>query len=201
MIRLYFYGPPTQKHQLLAAYGTIKQVCGRADVAVSTNTEEVEANLPEETIAAHEATAAPLLDAMQAILVEGSTPDPQSGYLLAYAIAQKRPLLYLYNRGEAAPEVLRYLNVKDIPKHIVVQTYTPEKLERSVEEFLRSLGNVKVREAPRIKFTLRLTKTIDDYLDFKTRNTKKTKADYLREEIEGRMESDESWKQFLRKHR
>lgn len=200
MIRLYFYGPPTSKRQLLQVYDTIKDVCDRADVALSSNTEK-EMNLPAETIAAHEATAAPLLDAMQAIIVEGTTPDLQTGYLLAYAMAQKRPLLYLYNRGEAAPEVLRYLKPQDVAKYIVVATYTPERVESLVADFLKRFGNVKIREAPRIKFTLRLTPTIDEFLDFKVRNTKHTKADYLRDQLEKLMEADEEWLKNLRKRR
>lgn len=201
MIRAYFYGPPTTKRGLNGVYDAIKGVCQRADVVLSTNTEEEEINLPSETIAEHRATGVPLLDAMQAILVEGSTPDPQAGYLLAYALAEKRPLLYLYARGEVAPEVLRYLNLKDIPKHIVIATYAPDRVERVVEDFLRQLGDIKIREVPRIKFTLRLTTTIDQYLDFKTRNTKKAKADYLREDIEQRIEQDEEFQRFLRKRK
>ncbi|MBI4092682.1 MAG: hypothetical protein HY420_02030 [Candidatus Kerfeldbacteria bacterium] len=201
MIRAYFYGPPTTKRDLNDVYEVIKDVCQRADVALSTNTEKEEINLPSETIAEHRATGVPLLDAMQAILVEGTTPDPQAGYLLAYALAEKRPLLYLYSRGEVAPDVLRYLNLKDIPKHIVIATYSKDRVEKLVEDFLRQLGDIKIREVARIKFTLRLTRTIDDYLDFKTRNTKLSKADFLREDMDKRMKADEEFQQHLRKRR
>ncbi len=201
MIRAYFYGPPTKNQALLDAYDAIKGVCERADIVLSSNTEPEEANLPPEIVAQHEATAVPLLDAMQAIIVEGSTPDPQAGYLLAYALAQKKPLLYLYTRGEVAPEVLRYLNLKDIPHHIVIATYRPDGVEKQVEEFLKSVGDVKIREKPDIKFTLRLTRSMDEYLDFKTRNTKLSKADFLRDHIEGLVEQDDDWKKRLRKRR
>lgn len=201
MIRCYFYGPATNKAALKEAYQTIKTVCHRADIVLSTNTERDGVNLPEETIAEHRASAAPLLDAMQAVIVEGTTPDPQAGYLLAYAIAQKKPLLYLYSRGEVAPDVLRYLNLKDVPNHVRIATYRPATLETDVESFLRSLGSLKVREIPRIKYTLRLTTSIDEYLDYKTRNTKLSKADYLREEIEKLIETDEAFQEFLRKRR
>jgi hypothetical protein len=196
MMRVYFYAPSTSQQSLTSAYEAITDVCQRADAVLSTNAQP---NLPPETLSQHQQSAAPLLDAMQAMVVEGSTPDPQAGYLLAYAIAEKRPLLYLYARGEVAPEVLRYLNLKDIPKHVVVTTYTPANLERTVEEFLKRFGKVKIREVPRIKFTLRLTPTIDEYLDFKTRNTKKTKADYLRDKLDKLLEDDDEFQQYLRK--
>lgn len=201
MIRLYFYGPPTGKPALRKAYTTIKDICERAEVLLSTNTAEHEVNLPTETVAEYRAAGSPLLDAMQAVIVEGTTPDPQAGYLLAYAMAEKKPLLYIYERGESAPEVLRYLNLKDIPKHITVATYRPDSLESTLTQFFSTLGDVKVREVPRIKFTLRLTSTIDEYLDYKTRNTKVSKADYLREEIDRLIERDAKYQQYLRKRR
>lgn len=201
MINLYFHGPPTVKKPLLDAYRGIKGLCTRADVMLSTNTERNAVELSSETIAQYDAAAVPLLDAMQAIIVEGTTADPQSGYLLAYALAEKRPLLYLYQRGNVAPEVLRYLNIRDIPKFITVATYRPDSLERIVTEFLGKVGQVKVREVPRIKFTLRLTETIDEYLDFKTRNTKLTKADYLRDQIESRIEQDQEFQTYLKRRR
>lgn len=200
MIRAYFYAPETSKPALLAAYDAIKAVCARADVVLSTNTEKREANLPTDTIAQLDATGVPLLSAMQAIVVEGSTPDPRTGYLLASALAEQKPLLYLYTRGEVAPDVLRYLNLKDIPRHITVATYTSRSLDDVVVGFLEKLGDVRVREAPRIKFTLRLTRTMDEYLDFKTRNTKVSKADYLREQLDRLMAEDEAFRRFLRKH-
>jgi len=201
MIRLYFYGPATSNRTLIQAYETVKDICHRSGVELSTNTGGSEINLPSETIAAHEATATPLLDAMQAIIVEGSTTDPQTGYLLAYAFAEKRPLLYLYTRGESAPEVLRFMKMKDLPKHIMVATYTTESIERVVRTFLEQLGNIKVREIPRLKFTLRLTSAMDEYLDFKTRNTKVTKADFLREKIDRLIEEDTDFQQYRRKRR
>jgi len=200
-MRVYFYGPDTGKRQLIEAYRSVKDVCGRADVMLSTNTECDEVNLSSETIARYEAAGTPLLDAMQAIIVEGTLPDPQSGYLLAYALAEKRPLLYLYQRGDVAPDVLRYLNLKDIPKFVTVATYRADSLEKLVVQFLGGVGDVKVREVPRIKFTLRLTQTIDEYLDYKTRNTKLTKADYLRDHVDTLIEHDVEFQRYLKKRR
>lgn len=201
MIKAYFYGPDTGKKQLVDAYHAVKDVCARADVMLSTNTERSEINLSTETIARYEATGTPLLDAMQAIIVEGTTPDPQSGYLLAYALAEQRPLLYLYQRGDVAPDVLRYLTLKDIPKFVTVATYRADSLEKIIIQFLGRVGDVKVREVPRIKFTLRLTQTIDEYLDYKTRNTKLTKADYLRDHVDALIEHDEEFQRYLKKRR
>lgn len=201
MMRLYFYAPPTVKKPLLEAYRMIRDVCSRADVSLSTGTGRPDAVLPPETVAEMANAGAPLLDAMQAIIVEGSTPDPQSGYLLAYALAERRPLLYLYARGDVAPDVLKYLNLKDIPKFVTVATYRPDTVEPIVERFLGRVGNVTVREVPKIKFTLRLTDTLDQYLDFKTRNTKKTKADYLRDKLEREAGENDEFQQYLKKRR
>lgn len=201
MIRLYFYGPPTTKRPLLEAYRTVRDVCNRADIQLSNGAGRFDANVPTETIAEFAAAGAPLLDAMQAIIVEGSSQDPQTGYLLAYALAEKRPLLYLYTRGDVAPDVLRYMNVRDIPKFVTIATYRPETLRTTVGQFLGRIGDVKVREVPRIKFTLRLTDTLDQFLDFRVRNTKKTKADFLREHLDREADRDEEFQRYLKKRR
>ncbi|MFH1235888.1 MAG: hypothetical protein V1685_03035 [Parcubacteria group bacterium] len=179
----------------------MRDVCSRADIQLSSSAGRIETNVSTETVAEFAAAGAPLLDAMQAIIVEGSTQDPQTGYLLAYALAEKRPLLYLYTRGEVAPDVLRYMNVRDIPKFVTVATYRPETLPTIVERFLGRVGDVRVREVPRIKFTLRLTDTLDQFLDFRVRNTKKTKADFLRDHLDREADRDDEFQRFLKKRR
>lgn len=199
MIRLYFYGPRTTNAGLRRTYQTVKTICERSLIELSSNTETREANLPSETISAYNQSGAPLLDAMQAVIVEATTSDPQIGYLLAYALAEKRPLLLLYTRGESAPDVLRYVSQRDVPKHVTIASYTERNLEAIVGEFLRTLGDVPVREVPRIKFTLRLTRTIDDFLEFKTRHSKLSKADFLRDQLERMIEQDQAFQAFLKK--
>lgn len=70
--------------------------------------------------------------------------------------------------------------------------------ERIIEQYKKSLeekGKPK-KLRPRIKFTLRITEELEQYLNFKTVNTKKSKAEYVRSLLENNMKKDEDFKKF-----
>ncbi|MBI5466631.1 MAG: hypothetical protein HY975_00235 [Candidatus Kerfeldbacteria bacterium] len=199
-MHVYFYGPRTKQPERRSAYVVIKEALRLADVYVSTNTEEEEVQVSAEVMADSRERDVPLLERMDAFLFEGTTSDPEIGFLLAHAIALKKPVLYLYQRG-SVPQVFSHLSRRELPKYINVVAYDQASLGRQVTEFLRSTSGVRLREVPRIKFTLRITSSIEEYLHFKTHNTKITKADYLRQEIEQTMEQDEEWQTYQHKRR
>ncbi|MBU1167747.1 GAF domain-containing protein, partial [Patescibacteria group bacterium] len=70
-------------------------------------------------------------------------------------------------------------------------------IEKFKDEQERKKRQTDPDKIPNIKFTLRISKEIDRYLNWKVHNTKKTKADFLREAIlEDLMEPDEEYKKF-----
>lgn len=71
--------------------------------------------------------------------------------------------------------------------------------ERIIERYKKSLrqGEKKVAKIPKIKFTLRITPEIEQYLTFKVTNTKESKAEYVRKLLEELMEKDDGYKKFL----
>ena len=75
-----------------------------------------------------------------------------------------------------------------------MQDYETKKVSDLVLQFLKSIKGAGFKEIPRIKFTLRITNTIEQYLNYKIHNTKLSKADYLREQIERIMNQDSDWK-------
>lgn len=199
-MHIYFYGPQTKQPERRSAYVVIKESLRLADVYVSTNTEADEVQVSAEVMADSREHNVPLLERMDAFLLEGTTSDPEIGFLLAHAIALKKPVLYLYQRG-SVPQVFSHLSQRELPKYIKVVAYDQATLGRQVTDFLRATSGVRLREVPRIKFTLRITPSIEEYLHFKTHNTKLTKADYLRQDIERAMEADEEWQAYQRKRR
>ncbi len=201
MIRAYFYGPPTDTSRLRESYQLIRRIVKQAGIALSSNTQSPEADLDPEETRLVESRGGSLLDMMNAIIIEGSTADPEVGYLLAYAVAQKRPTLFLAEKGSSGRQILRYLDERKIPKVCQIRTYGPKNLEWILTEFLKTLGEGEVKEIPRIKFTLRITPTIEEYLDWKTRNTKTKKADYLREEIDHIIQKDDAFQAHLERKR
>lgn len=199
-MHIYFYGSPTKNSDLKTAYGLVKTTLAETDVYVSTNTESEEIQVSAEVMADSREHDVPLLEHMDAFIIEGTTSDPEIGFLLAHAIALKKPVLYLYRRG-IVPQVFSRLSRRELPGYIKVMAYDQEKLSSLVTHFLQSIEGVVVREVPRIKFTLRVTASIEEYLHFKTHNSKLSKADYLRERIDTLMEKDEDWQEYQRKRR
>lgn len=198
-MHIYFYGPHTTKADLRATYRQVKAVLSQTDIFVSTNTEDDEVQVSAELLAETTQSYTPLLERMDAFIIEGTTSDPETGFLLAHAMALHKPTLYLYERG-TVPQVFNHLTQRELPKHIRVVAYDSDP-SRAVMDFLRSIEGVKIREIPRLKFTLRITTSIEEYLHFKTHNTKLSKADYLREQIEGLMEKDDDWQAHQRRRR
>lgn len=199
-MHVYFYAPPTKQLDLKQAYRLIKETLSQTDLYVSTNTEAEEVQVSAEVMADSRDHDVPLLEHMDAFIIEGTASDPEIGFLLAHAIALKKPVLYLYRRG-TVPQVFSRLSQRELPGFVKVVAYSEEKLGPAVLAFLKSIEGVVIREVPRIKFTLRVTASIEEYLHFKTHNTKLSKADYLRERIEKLMEKDEEWQEYQRKRR
>lgn len=199
-MHVYFYAPPTKQPDLKQAYRLIKETLSQTDLYVSTNTEAEEVQVSAEVMADSRDHDVPLLEHMDAFIIEGTASDPEIGFLLAHAIALKKPVLYLYRRG-TVPQVFSRLSQRELPGFVKVVAYSEEKLGPAVLGFLKSIEGVVIREVPRIKFTLRVTASIEEYLHFKTHNTKLSKADYLRERIDEVMDKDEDWQEYQRKRR
>lgn len=199
-MHVYFYASPSTRSDLQRAYAAVKDVLSTTDVYVSTNTEANEVQVSAEVMATSREQDVPLLEQMDAFLIEGTLSDPEIGFLLAHAIALKKPVLYLYQRG-TVPQVFSRLSQRELPTFIKVYAYTPDNIAAAVRTFLSSIEGFHFREVPRLKFTLRITSTIEAYLHFKTHNTKDSKADYLRQRIEDMMAADQAWQEYQRKRR
>lgn len=193
----YFYAPPTNRSDLQAAYRTIKKILQESDIFLSTNTEAQEIQVSAEVKQAASGSGG-MIEHMDAIIIEGTLADPQVGFLLAQAMAMKKPTLFLYRRG-TVPFIFTHLSHKELPPFVQAIAYQDVSLADRVRAMLRTMMGRKIREIPRIKFTLRITPTIEEYLGFKVRNTKISKADFLREQIEQRMETDQEWHQQQRR--
>jgi hypothetical protein len=197
-MHVYFYAPPTKQSALREAYEAMKVALAQTDVYVSTNTDADEVQVSPEVLAESQRYDVPLLEQMDAFIIEGTSSDPEIGFLLAHAIAMKKPVLYLYQRG-TSPMIFSRLSQRELPPFVKVYAYDLEAISAKVLAFLKSIEGVVIREVPRIKFTLRVTSSIEEYLHFKTHNTKLSKADYLRERIEQQMAQDDSWAEYQQK--
>ena len=138
------------------------------------------------------------IDQMDALIIEGSRPLAESGYLIAVALAYKKPILYLTQKNQPANKNLLHLQ-KDanVAKLLRLKNYSDQTLEKILVEFLPLVERGEGRETAAIKFTLRLTRRTERYLQWKTNNTKLTKADYLRQVIEDLLRQDKDYQKFI----
>lgn len=179
-MRIYFFTPDkelteTHRHfiRILSENGT--QVL--SNVGDSSVIPESEARRLEES-------GEPLLAKVDGLVIDGSRLDPQSGYLVAYAVTNHKPVLYLMPKGIVLEESLRQLeNNRTSGRFFAMKYYSQATLEKILKDFIKKVELVSGIEVPMLKFTLRITPSIDRYLQWKTHNTTLTKADFLRKAV------------------
>jgi len=138
-----------------------------------------------------------LLEQMDALIIEATVRSPENGYLVALALTHKKPTLFLHQKGTDIDKNLLSLQKEKNTQHLLhIQSYSEDKLKNILLEFINLAEKKAGKQLPKIKFTLRITPRIERYLHWKTHNTKISKADFLREEIEKMIEKDEEFKKY-----
>lgn len=196
-MNVYLYAPEGIPSAAEDAVQSMLAILKRAEINLSTNRGD-HIDLGPESREDIESRGEMLLEAMHALIIEGTENDPQVGYLIAFGLTHKIPVLLLAQKGSDS-SIIRTLAIKKFPKHITVEHYTQDTLHAILERFLGRLANITVAETPDIKFTLRLTKTEERFLEYRTRGSKKRKADYLRTLLDGRIADDDQFRAWLRK--
>lgn len=171
---------PTLQHR----YRQIAATLARAGAAVLTNFDPV---LPVDDVT-------PVLERVDAVVIEGTLPTAEAGHLIALAVTYHKPVLYLTEGGVAVDRHLLKLshNTAVLP-WLRLQSYAVAHLPRHLANFLRDVEHDGATAGPTVKFTLRLTPAISRYLTCKAKVAKKTRADFLREFLGQLMARDESY--------
>ncbi|MFA5135405.1 MAG: hypothetical protein WC505_06505 [Patescibacteria group bacterium] len=194
-MRIYFFSPLISTAELDRNYKRIVETLRAAGVFVIASSDENNSDFKKEDLERMNESGEILLDKMDCIIIEASRPDQEIGYLLAYAISQKKPLLYLYQKGAPEKIAYGYLTRKSAPEFVRLTPYTNKDLDQKVVDFLSEAGAGRgVEEKPTVKFTLRITPTMERYLEWKSKKVKKTKADFLRDFLEEIISKDEGFK-------
>ncbi|MBU1130965.1 hypothetical protein KJ840_02425 [Patescibacteria group bacterium] len=138
---------------------------------------------------------------MNGLVVEGRGSVQEVGYLVALALAQQKPILYLLPKGAILPDQLRSLkDNKKLHKLFLLRYYSERTLNSFLIDFIDLIETGELRrEVPTIKFTLRFTPRSSRYINWKAKQKKISKADYLRKLIDGQIAGDELYQSFLRK--
>lgn len=199
MMYVYCFVPhPEQLHQRHLADEMLAALTSD-DLSVSSNIHPDTALAPS-LAATVAATHRPPLEHMDLIVVEGGREDSELGFLVAHAIATKKPILYLYPKG-TRPALFDHVGVDSLPATVVTAAYAEHHIGQVITRFLHRVIGIVIRETPNIKFTLRITDRIDRYLQSKTKDSGQTKADFLRDQIEAMMNADPQWRHHRRQEK
>jgi predicted DNA-binding protein len=146
---------------------------------------------------ATEAGALPM-DKVDALLIYGQKLDAQAGYWLAWAVSKNKDVLCLLPEGTKLDAALEHLLTDSVAsKKLHLERYQAKDVLDKVANFLESFGQENLSELYNIKYTLRLSRKINEYLDWKSAATSIDKATWLRENIQGLMEGDKDWQSYL----
>jgi hypothetical protein len=119
-----------------------------------------------------------------AVLMRASPEDSQSTYLIALALAKQKPVIYLYSKGQKIDGSIDQLRQDDSFKRLLrLVEFTTATLDRDVAKAIAAVEDHAMVEQPSIKFTLRITPSMERYLQWKSKKTGLSKADFLRQVV------------------
>jgi predicted HicB family RNase H-like nuclease len=142
-------------------------------------------------------------DQIEAVIIEGTHIASDTVYIIATALAYKKPVLYLMEKGHQIPDQLSYIRKdKNLGKNFYLKFYksTGKEVEKVIFDFLGLLESGSlIKEKVNVKFTLRISPRIERYLNWKALNIKKSKAQYVRDVLNKTATEDKNYKSFLKK--
>ncbi len=142
-------------------------------------------------------------DQIEAVIIEGTYTFSDTIYIIATALAYKKPVLYLMEKGHIIPDQLEYIRKdENLGENFFLKFYKKDKksIEDTILDFLELLESGSLlTEKVNVKFTLRISPRTERYLNWKSLGVKKSKARYLRETLDKMMKEDPKYKTFLKK--
>lgn len=199
-MKIYFFGNLHSTPQLARKFSRVISILENNGIQVYSNVKEkqIPAYEREKVFQKEES----FIEYVDALIAEGTNPSFESTHLIALAIAHKKQVLYLVEKEKYIDNnLLKLQNNRRAKRFFKINFYTDINLDAIILDFLQIIEKrgVMAKEKPEIKFTLRITSKIEQYLKWRTHNTNISKADFLRGEIEKMIEKDEEFKKFLEK--
>lgn len=198
-MKIYFACDNQANEKYQKAYAGILQLLSDAGVIVMSNTASKHiSSLTANDLQRISQTGEIMMDRVDGVIIEGSNDIPESGYLIALALAHQKPVLYLSERGKSISKNLLHLQKgKEASRLLYLEYYELKSFKKVIFEFLKKIEKGDVKQKANIKFTLRINPRIEKYLSWKTHNTKVTKADFLRELIEQIIDNDPDYQKYF----
>lgn len=138
------------------------------------------------------------LEKSDVVILHDEKIDSKFSYLIASALAYNKKILCIFPKGaKLQTDFEDLVNTHDLSKKVDMQFYEND-LVYQVAQFLKLLDAVDTKETFNIKFTLRISKKLADYMNWKSAHRNIKKADWLRHKIEQMMKNDEEYNDFLK---
>lgn len=164
------------------------------DICVSNRAQVL---LHEEAIARrkHKNHGLSFLDEVDMLILEVTKRTQDIQFILAHALLLQKPTLCLYVKNSPPRDVMSYVRKQPYPRSIKTFSYTPDTMALSVRRFLAQYTtNPDEREELQpTKYTIRLTRRDDHYLQWLAKKNRTTKAKMLRRIISETVENDEDY--------
>jgi len=120
--------------------------------------------------------------------------DSHSSYLLAMGLAQNKDVICFVPKGKKIdPTLQTFLDNKILAKKLHLIFYEQKNVLKGIEDFFESFDLEKLNEVVNIKYTLRLSNQINDYLNWRAKKSGIPKADWIREQIRKIMLTDKDY--------
>lgn len=129
------------------------------------------------------------LDRVDMVIIEATQSFEHIYNLLGKAAIMQKPVLCIYKKDEPPHELLSLLDKSSKSQYVFAQAYTEKTLPDIVQRFVSKI-NGKIVETPNIKFTLRLTPSLDRYLERVAQEKNVSKADFVRSMISEKQNKD-----------
>ena len=140
------------------------------------------------------------LEEVDALIILGDELDANGSYFVAWALSQNKHILFLLSKQPSANQTLQTLKKnKNFSDKVNIVIYQPDDLQQILLDFLQKLDQDSGRDAVNIKYTLRISPKISDFLTWKAKHDEIRKADWLRKLITEMMQNDQAYQQFLNK--
>ncbi len=133
-------------------------------------------------------------DRIEAVIINGNENIVEASYVIAVAIAKQKSVLFLLEKGSLVPESIKDFRADKKMRNLFHLAFvTPEKLYKQVQDFIEKAEG-ETKEYPSIKFTLRITPSMERYLQWKSKRSGISKADFLRNELASISQKDPDFK-------
>lgn len=134
---------------------------------------------------------------IEALVIFGDLDD-QASYFMALALSQNKAVLFLPAQAKYNVNQLKnWLSSPNFKEKITVKVWQAKTGFGDLANFLQTLDKDSGRDMIHLKYTLRISPKISDYLIWKSKDVNKRKADMIREIILQMMAEDKVYHKFL----